>query len=104
MVKAAGRVAESQLFRGLGWMATRTQTTMATCAWNRMGRVAQPKRCILGLTLVQWAAQGYNRAASTANRGRSGMLCGWSIGVSCGLRRTLQGARVWATACFTMVI
>ena len=44
-------------------MAARTQTTMATCAWNRMGRLAQPKRCILGLTLGLWVTQDLNQAA-----------------------------------------
>jgi len=77
MVEAAGRVAESQLFRGLGWMATRTQTTMAICAWNRMGRVAQPKHCILGLTLVPWAIQGFNRRLARYTGG-FGTLAGGS--------------------------
>src|SRR5450830_818833 len=61
-------------------MATRTQTTVANCAWNRMGRVAQPKPCILGLTLGSWRAHEFNRAASAVSRGYSGMLCEWSVG------------------------
>src|SRR5450830_897993 len=77
-------------------MATRTQTTVANCAWNRMGRVAQPKPCILGLTLGLWRAHESNRAASAASRGYSGMLCEWSVGGPCGVHCTLQGAGVWA--------
>src|SRR5450830_713494 len=77
-------------------MATRTQTTVANCAWNRMGRVAQPKPCILGLTLGLWRAHEFNRAASAASRGYSGMLCEWSVGGPCGVHCTLQGAGVWA--------